>query len=197
MARPKPATGKRPLSRGWYVVALIIAIGGWTAMALFLAARLGGSTDGMIRVLVPGETELRLNEAGRYVIYHEFRSAFEGRVYHVDAVSGLNVTVRSGVSGAVVPLEQTTATSYTVGSRSGRSLFAFDVAAPGPYLIAGAYSDGRRDPQTVLAIDRGFVRDLLLTIFGALAMAFGGTALAVAIVGAVFFQRRRVRRTAG
>jgi hypothetical protein len=190
MSSPTHPT-RRPLSRGWYVAALIIAFAGWVGMALFLVARLSGSADAMIRVLVPGESELRLKEPGRYTIFHEYRSIFEGGIYNVDSIAGLRVTLRSRESGATLPLRQTASSRYTVGSRSGRSLFAFDVPAPGAYVLVGAYPDGRREPQTVLAIDRGFVGGLLITIFGALAMAFGGTALGV--LGAIFVWRHRRR----
>jgi hypothetical protein len=182
---------RRPLSRGWYVVALIIGLAGWAGMASFLAVRLSGSTETMIRVLVPGETELRLNEPGRYTIFHEYQSTLEGRIYNVDSISGLRVSVRSRDSRTTVPLRPTTSSRYTVGGRAGRSVFAFDVPAPGAYVLAGAYSDGRREPQTVLAIDRGFVSGLFVTILGGIAMALGGTALG--IVFAVFVWRHRRR----
>ena len=194
MTHPMPASARPAPGRGWYVVAAIIAIAAWTAMALFLVARLGGSAERMIRVVVPGEAGLRLNEPGTYTIFHEYRTTFEGRVYNVESVSGLEITVRSRVSGATLPLQRATSTSYTVGGRSGRSLFQFEAPAPGSYLIAGAYRDGRRAPQTILAIDRGFVGDLLLTIAGGLGMAFGGTALAIAVFALVFVRRRRQKR---
>ena len=189
MTNPAPTPTGRPPGRGWYAVALIVAIAGWTGMVLLLVARLSGSADRMIRVIVPGETELRLNEAGTYTIFHEHRSSFEGRSYHVEDLGDLAIVVRSRASGAVLPLKDSTSTRYTVGGRSGRSLYQFEAAAPGAYQISGTYAAGRREPQTILAIDRGFVGELLLTILGALAMAFGGTLLAIFV--AVYVRRRR------
>jgi hypothetical protein len=163
-------------------------------MAIFLASRLGGSAERMIRVLVPGETEIRLNEPGTYTIFHEHQSTFEGRVYNVENISGLEITVRPSVGGAALPLKGGTATNYSVGSRSGRSLFQFEVTASGAYRVAGTYPTGRQQPQTVLAIDRGFVGELLLTIFGGLAIAFGSMAIAIVMIVVVFIRRRRARR---
>lgn len=165
-------------------------------MALFLVSRIGDSTGRMIRVLAPGQTEIVLKEPGTYTIFHEYQSTFEGRVYDVAAVSGLNVTVRARPGGENVPLTTATGTRYRVGASAGRSLFDFEVRVPGTYQIAAAYDGGRAQPQTVLAIDRGFFGDLLKTIFGAIAMAFAGMGTAIAIAVVVFIKRRRARLAA-
>ncbi len=190
------AATQRPPGRRWYLIAALIAIAGWSAMAFFLMSRINESTGRMIRVLVPGQTDVVLKEPGTYMIFHESQSTFEGRVYDVAAVSGLNVTVRTRPGGEGVPLSTATGTSYRVGANAGRSLFDFEVRAPGTYQIGGAYDDGRTQPQTVLAIDRGFFGDLLKTIFGAIAMAFAGMGGAIAIAVIVFVKRRRARLAA-
>ena len=166
-------------------------------MAIFLASRLGDSTGRMIRVLVPAQTDLMLKEAGTYTIFHEYQSTFEGRVYDVDSVSGLNITVRTWPGGEDIPLRSTTDTRYRVASTAGRSLFDFDVRAPGTYRISATYDDGRKEPRTVLAIDRGFIGSLVMTILGGIAMALVGTGAAIAIAVVVFVRRRRARQAAG
>lgn len=196
MAHQDLSAGRTP-GRRWYVIAAIVALAGWVGMAIFLASRLGDSTGRMMRVLVPGQTDLMLKEPGTYTIYHEYESTFEGRVYHVTSVSGLNITVRVRPSGEVVPLQSTMNTRYRIGSTAGRSLFDFEVRAPGSYQISATYGDGRKEPQTVLAIDRGFVGSLAITILGAIAMAFAGTGAAIAIAVVVFSRRRRAMRAAG
>jgi len=164
-------------------------------MALFLVSRIGDSTGRMMRVLVPGQTDLVLREPGTYTIFHEYQSTFEGRVYDVGSVSGLSIAVRTG--GANVPLVASkTNTRYRVGAAAGRSLFDFEARVPGTYQISASYEGGRKEPQTVLAIDRGFVGDLIVTILGALGMAFGGMGIAVGIAVVVFVKRRRAQRAA-
>ena len=166
-------------------------------MAVFLVSRIGNSTSRMMRVLVPGQEEIYVKEPGTYTIFHEYQSTFEGRVYDVAEVSGLSVAVRTVPGGEEVPLSTASGTRYRVGSNAGRSLFNFEARAPGTYRIAAAYDGGRKEPQTVLAIDRGFVGDLVLTILGALAMAFAGMGAAVAISVLVFVKRRRAHMSAG
>jgi hypothetical protein len=80
-----------------------------------------------------------------------------------------------------------------VASHAGRSLFDFEVKEPGVYQVVASYDGGRKEPQTVLAIDRGFVGDLVMTILGSLAMAFTGMGIAIAIAVVVFIRRRRAR----
>jgi hypothetical protein len=102
--------------------------------------------------------------------------------------------VRARPGGQVIPLKSATGASYSVGSYAGRSLFDFEVPAPGTFEISATYDGGRRQPQTVLAIDRGFVEDLLRTILGALALAFAGMGAAIAIAVVVFNKRSRAKR---
>jgi hypothetical protein len=184
----------RPPGRIWYLLAVLIAIAGWIGMVMVLVAGLSGSTDRMMRILAPGQSELALDESGTYTIFHEYRSILNGRVYNVDSVSGLQVVVREKASGATLALSSTTGSNYSVGSYHGRSLFSFEARKPGVYLLSASYDDGRKQPQTVLAIARGFVGALIGTILGALASAFGGMALAITLFIVVFIKRKRARQ---
>jgi hypothetical protein len=191
-----PPAATRPPGRRWYIVAILIAIAGWAAMAVLLVSRLSGSADRMMRVVVPGEIELRLNEPGSYTIFHEYRSNFEGTVYSVENIPPLEITVRSRASGAALPLTDTTSSRYSVGSREGRSLYQFEVPSAGAYQLVATYSTGRTQPQTVLAIDRGFVGDLLVTILGGLLFGLGGMVAAIVMSIVVFRRRRRALQAA-
>jgi hypothetical protein len=197
MTHHDAAASQRPPGRRWYIIAALIALAGWTAMAVFLVSRISDSTGRMMRVLVPGQQEIYVKEPGAYTIFHEYQSTFEGRVYDVATVSGLSVAVRTVPGGEEVPLNTASGTRYRVGSNAGRSLFNFEARAPGTYRISAAYDGGRKEPQTVLAIDRGFVGDLVITILGALAMAFAGMGAAIAIAVVVFVKRRRAHLAAG
>jgi len=72
----------------------------------------------------------------------------------------------------------------------GVGAFTFEVATPGSYRLAARYADGRREPRVVLAIGRNFMGGLLITVFGGLAIAFGGGALAVWIAVRTFRRRK-------
>jgi hypothetical protein len=181
----------RAPSAAWYGLAVLVLVAGWVGMGALLATRLSGTADRMMRVVVPGEAELRLNQPGTYTIFHEYRSTLDGRVYDTPSIDGLDITVRAVSSGRLLELQHGATGSYTVGGSAGRSLFDFEVSEPGAYRIAGVYADARKEPQAVLAIDRGFIGDLLITILGAVAFAFGGTG--GAIVVAILVARRRAK----
>jgi hypothetical protein len=181
----------RAPSAAWYGLAVLILVAGWVGMGTLLATRLSGATDRMMRLVVPGEAELRLHQTGTYTIFHEYRSTLDGRVYDTPSIDGLDVTVRAVPSGRLIELMRGADSSYTFSGSAGRSLFDFEVSEPGAYRIAGVYADGRKEPQAVLAVDRGFVGDLLVTILGAIALAFGGTG--GAIVVAILVARRRAK----
>jgi hypothetical protein len=185
------STRARTPSAAWYGLSVLILVAGWLAMAILLVTRIGGTADRMMRLVVPGEAELRLTQTGTYTIFHEYRSTLDGRVYDTPSVDGLDVTVRALPSGRLIELMRGGDSSYSLGGSAGRSLFDFEVSEPGAYRIAGAYADGRREPQAVLAVDRGFVGDLLITILVAIACAFGGTG--GAIVVAILVARRRAK----
>jgi len=179
-----------PPSRWWYLLAFVIILAGFAGMAAFIFPRLQAMNDALIQVVVPGEAEMTLDEPGTYTIFHEERSVVGDRVYVSDNISGLRVTVRSEATGEALPVAPTTLSeTYSFGSRSGKSILAFDITRPGVYRLAAAYEDGRAQPQAVLATSHGFLADLLTTVFVSLALVFGCIAAAVIIVVMVWRKR--------
>lgn len=86
--------------------------------------------------------------------------------------------------------------SYSIGGHSGKSVFAFDITAPGRYRLSVAYSGGRGEPQTVIAVGRGFLGRLIGTIFGAIGSVFAGFIAALVLVLTTYFGRRKMLRAA-
>jgi len=91
-------------------------------------------------------------------------------------------------------VEPKTNTSYTIGNRSGSSIYAFTLDQPGRYRLAANLAGGRGDPKAVLAIEQGLFGALLGTVFGAIAIAFAGLGIAGAIVFAVLWQRSKAAK---
>src|SRR5262249_43393791 len=89
---PRPA---RALAQYWYLLAPLIILFGWGAMETTLSWRTQEAVDRMIRVVVPGDAELKLEEPGTYTIFHEYHSLVDGRIYTVEGVSGLTIDVLS------------------------------------------------------------------------------------------------------
>jgi hypothetical protein len=174
----------------WYVLAVLIAIGGFVAMGAFLMVRIPQISSATQRVVAPGKTELTLAKPGGYTIFHESRSMLNGQVFNSPSISGLRISLTSVETGAKVPLGPSSMNaSYKYGSREGKSIMGFKIEKGGQYFITTAYDDGRAEPRTVLAISKGFGFQLFTTIIGALGFAFGGMFLAGVV--AVIITRRR------
>src|SRR5882672_5565653 len=171
----------------WFIVAGLVALAGFAGSFLYVNPRLAAADDHTVRVVIPGNTVLVLDKPGSYTIYHEKKSTVDGRYYASDAVDGLALALTSEATDAPVKLAVlSTEKSYTVGNRSGTSIYAFTIDRPGRYRLAATLAGGRSDPKAVLAVDHG--------MFGAIAIAFAGLGVAGAIVVAVLWQRSKAAK---
>jgi hypothetical protein len=176
----------------WFVVAGLIALAGFAGALFYLMPRLSAADSAMIRVVMPGNAVLTLDKAGRYTIYHEKKSTVDGRYYASGTVSGLQLLLTEEATRAPVALtEPAMATNYTIGNRSGTSIYAFTVDRPGRYRLAGDFANARSEPRAVLAIEQGMLGEMFSLIFGTIAIAFAGLGIAGAIVLVVLWQRSK------
>jgi hypothetical protein len=184
--------------RKWYAIAALVFLLGMAFFGVFLFTRLKDLTGGLQQVVVPGEAELVLEKPGSYTIFHEHESVVGGRYYSSpDEVPGLKVEVVSSETGEPVSLDAPGAsTSYSLGGRSGVSIFVFEIDQPGTYRLSAGFPDGRQEQQLVLAVGQGFGQKLLLTIFGALAIGLASFILAISIAVVTFWKRRKALRVA-
>jgi hypothetical protein len=184
-------------SRAGYFLAPIFLLAG-VAVAVWLGwSEYNALQNALTRMVVPGATELVLDKPGTYTIYHEAESVVDGRLYSVQSIPGLAVTVTAEAGGKTVPVVVPGISSkYTMGSHSGVSILAFTIAEPGRYRLTADYG-GHSGPQTVLAIGQEFIWSLLRTIFGAIAAGLAGFGAALALVLTTYFRRRRMQPLAG
>lgn len=184
--------------RNYAIAAGIFAVG------LLVAGLLGyrfvtgllGLTDDLQQVVVPGTTELMLEETGSYTIFYEYRSTVDGRVFRTpESVSGLNVELVSLDTGEAIPLTSPGSDSdYSIRGRAGRSVLSFRIDQPGRYALTGEYASGAQGPEVVLAIGHGFGRELFLTIVIAFAAATVFCLSTIAAIALVIVTTVRTRR---
>ena len=186
--------------RKWYWLGAAVAVVGIAGFISLMVSRLGGIDDKLSQMLAPGKLEMVFAEAATYTIFHEHESVFQERHYSsAEVVSGLAVRVVSGVGGVPVKVEAADVNaSYTLEGRAGVAILEFEIAQPGPYRISAAYADGSRKPQVVLAIGHDFLGELLVTVFGGLAIMFSSLGGAGAIIAVTAIKRdkaiRRLKR---
>ena len=90
--------------------------------------------------------------------------------------------------------------NYTIGNKSGSSIFAFAIDRPGRYRLAADLAEGRSEPKAVLAVEQGMLGEMFSLIFGTMAIAFAGLGIAGAIVLVVLWRRSKAvepRRSQG
>jgi hypothetical protein len=185
-------------SRLYYGLAALVFVAGWVLFALVLFKNLSGLSSKLQQVVVPGKAELNLAQAGTYTIYYEYESVVGSKVYATGrSLSGLDCAVTAKVTGANVPVSSTTVNShYSLGGRSGYSVFDFKIGRPGIYEIAAQYPEGQEGPEVVLAVGQGLTMGVLTTVFGGLAIVFGSIGLAVAIAVYTAVKRHKAMRQA-
>lgn len=184
--------------RWWYLLAAAVLLAGMAGAAAFLFPQLERLERALVRVIVPGAAELKLEQPGRYTVFHEFEGVVDGRYYAApEVVPGLGVGVIAAESGEPVPVEPPGGRmSYSIGGRSGVSMVSFEIQEPGAYRFFAAYGDRRTEPQVVLAVGQGFGGKLAFVIGVTIAIGFGSFALAAAIFGVIHVKRRKASRAA-
>lgn len=181
--------------RAYFGVAAVIFILGVALFVMFLFQSLLGMTSDLTRVLVPGESEVKLAAPGDYTIFHEYKSIMNGKVYAGNVnISNLTISLRNQDTGEEAALAPTTAGSnYNLGGRSGYGVYNFKIERPGVYVLSAEYEEGRGQGDTVLAISHGFIGNLLKTIFGGIGIFFGTVLISVLIVVVTLIKRKKAR----
>jgi hypothetical protein len=91
--------------------------------------------------VAPGTNELQIVEPGAYMLWHDYETVFEGRVYSSSTNSlpnGLEIRLRNKSTGQFVELRMNRTTYWSTGSTSRQSIGTFDVPTPGAYDLSVA-----------------------------------------------------------
>lgn len=167
-------------SRGMYLLAVVMFAGAVGAI-VWAVPRLFGGIEEMagVQIVVPGTTEVVLEEPGNYTLSHEYQSVINGKRYSTrGAISDLECTLRSRATGREVPLSPITYSStYNIGARSGVGIYSFKIDRGGTYELDARYAEGKSGPKAVLSIGR----------FGGLIWGIGGFMLGLLLAILLFF----------
>lgn len=152
----------------------------------------------MQQVVVPGESDLQLLEAGEYTIFYENQSVVDGRIYSTDEdIPGLQIEVKNKTTGMKVEAYSPKGSfSYSFGGRSGRSVLAFNIEQPGIYELSAGYPVGTNGPQAVLAVGHGLAGNIVSGIMLPMALFFGSIAVAIIIVIMTYLKRHEASKSA-
>ena len=203
---------------GWIyaVAALIPLVGCLMAMALVYQwfPGLPGTfeskmnLDKLTQVVVPCSQDITFAESGAYAVYYEYHSVVDGAVYaSSETPPALACTLTSKSTGAnisVVPdYVETNTYSTKDRERVGVLIRSITIDEPGIYTFSCRYSDGRSEPEVVLAVGPNFVweffgiaaRSGVALVAGLVALLSSGlVSMVIAIVIAV--KRHRSKQVA-
>jgi hypothetical protein len=176
---------------GYYGLAVLIIVLGFAAFALSIYSSITDAESGLLQIAAPGGADLFLREPGEYIIFYENNSYMNGTLYSTgEQISGLEVHVREKATGLDLATYPSNGSfTYSLGSRSGRSIMAFTTPRAGIYQVNTSYP-GIAGPRIVLAIGKGIVEGIFSSIMISLAALFGSIVIA-AVITFVTYRRRK------
>jgi ABC-type glycerol-3-phosphate transport system permease component len=183
----------QPSSLYYGLAILIIAIG-FAVFAWTIYSSVSGASSELMQVVVPGSADLDLNEPGEYTVFYENQTYVNGKFYSSGGqIPGLQIRVTEKATGRELSTNPSPGSfTYSFGSRSGRSIMAFQVERPGIYRINASYPSGK-GPEAVLAVGHGFTESIFSSVVIALAALFGSIAIAAIVVYATYTRRKKAR----
>ena len=122
--------GKLKPSLWYYGLGCLVLLIGFAAAGFCAFSTVLGVGSELQQVVVPGEHELTLSEAGTYTVFHEYRSVVGDKVYSTASAGlpGLECALRSQETDEVIPVSQPSGSGgYTLGSKYGVAVLSFRI----------------------------------------------------------------------
>ncbi|MEA2447036.1 MAG: hypothetical protein QOK47_673 [Actinomycetota bacterium] len=140
-----------------------------------LVTGISNLAEGLVRFTAPGDSTITIAEPGRYTVFHEYRSNFNGNVYNgAPQLPTVNIQMTGPAGESPIVQPSTGDFNYNFGSTAGYSVGAVEIDKPGEYEVHSGYASGS-GPGVVLALGREKAKSTLQTVGGGfgLAAAFG------------------------
>ena len=200
---------------GWYygLAVLALVLGCLVATAILypgtrgLPASIAEAHDlsCLTQVVVPGSADLTLSRTGAYAVYYEYRSVVDGVEYvRSETPPAVECSLTLKATGRQVPVvpDFVETNRYSAGMGKGRGkrtgvlIMSTTIDDPGNYTFSCRYSDGREQPEIVLAVgqnilweDIGILARTVGPVLASLTVLGGSGVVAMAIVIVVTVKR--------
>ncbi len=205
MTKPPPLPSQKPSQlpsvkpgKIHYVMGALVIVLGIIFAIQIVYRGITGFGRSMVRAKMPGETTMRLDETGRYTIYHEYETVIDGD-YHRSSpgLGALRLRLECGEAGGEVALEPLRGSAiYTIGARSGEAMLTFSIDQPGRYNLSGWYSNEGKNRPIMLVVMRSSFGPMMRTIGWAMLVGVISLGLGVAMIVLTFIGRSRARNRA-
>jgi uncharacterized membrane protein len=146
-----------------------------------------------VRFLAPGSAIVEVTAPGEYVLWHEYRTVFQGRTYRAAPALPSGVDMAVGGPGGAVPVGAGASQSWKDGDRARQAIGRFNAARAGTYTVS---VQGAFEPR-VMAVGREFLWRMLGSLGGALLIAFMSVGAAVGMAVYALGRRPAATKPAG
>jgi len=172
--------------KGWYLFAGGVALAGALATGALIVWYVLTLEQGA-QFLVPGRHTARLDRPGKYLVWNDYQTVFQGRSYDESEKlpPGVRISVLDKAGGQSLAVTASHGATSSMGNTSSVAVSQFEIVQPGSYeiVVEGDF------PQRVFSVSRDFIWGLLGVIFGAFALIFGGFGVATGIAAWAFIKR--------
>lgn len=173
----------RPLLRIALPVCFLVA--GTGAMSWIAAEAAARMRNSLFHAPAPGETTWMLPEAGAYTLYLEYPKEQPGEMPR--NVERLEIALHAAASEEHIPVSmEWSAQRYAIGDRAGAAIGAFDIPAPGAYVLSARYPDGEEEgPELTLAAAKRLLGRMMNRVYvgqGVMAAGILGAALSFVLL---------------
>lgn len=167
---------------GFIIAGILLVLVAFAALALQFGNILNSNYD-KVRFTAPGSKEITLDEAGRYILFYEYKSNFEGRNYNTknEDLSNMRISISEAIGNNPIDWYYSKPTIRYVFKNAGVSWAKFDIPEPTKIKIDSYYEAGD-GPEIVMMVAGNFVSAILKKVFLMIVSFFG-----LIIIGAVLF----------
>jgi hypothetical protein len=162
---------------------VLLLLTGIVCFAGYLYVNIDKVSGALTRFKAPGSIEMKIDDPGRYGVYVEYRSFFDGRSYHPSSgYENLRLSVVSEDTGKEIEVIRPGITeTYSLGRNKGYLGWAFYAETAGRYVIRAEYPESS-GPDVILGIGKGFLGKVMKTVLVGFAILFGTIIICVILV---------------
>ncbi len=167
----------RPGRFGYFAAVAFVIAGVAAAVALVL--QFIAVIDQGQQFLAPGKRAFNVERPGKYLVWNDYRTVFQGRTYDVPErlPEGLHIVVTEAASGKPLEVSSSRGASSKTAEADRVSIASFEAPVPGRYEVV---VEGAFEPR-VFSVGPNIIAPLFMTIGGAIGAVFLGLTAAVAL----------------
>jgi len=176
----------------WLAVAPVIfllGVGGGTALLLSQVIGQGGEFS----FVAPTTQTFDVEEAGTYVLSHDYKVVFEGMAYDKPVALPGPVSISLKGDGGEVEMDESWGSGSTSADHERKEVGRFKIADPGSYTLSISGLDEPRvmtlAQSVIIRIVFAAIASLLLNLLG----WFGGPAIVIMVLATRLKNKRRFR----